>query len=174
LTDPDAPARSADFGAWNTFVDELARVPDLSARRAAFDTNARAYPQLRHITNGGTPGPWPLAPAVVTATAPAFYDAGGSVIDLSSLASGGFTKVYGVDLIGQATAASDRYQPTFVPAAAYAAPSAPCVSTGPPRTVWCWSPTTTPARRMLPCGATLRSRLSPRSSPSLRRRCLPT
>lgn len=62
-----------------------------------------------------------LRTAVVTATAPASYDAGGSVIDLSSLASGGFTKVYGVDLIGQATAASDRYQPTFVPAVAYAA-----------------------------------------------------
>ena len=62
-----------------------------------------------------------LRTAVVTATAPASYDAGGSVIDLSALTSGGFTKVYGVDLIGQVTAASDRYQPTFIPAAAYAA-----------------------------------------------------
>lgn len=59
--------------------------------------------------------------AVVTAVAPASYDAGGSTIDLSALTGGGFTKVYGVKLIGQATAASDRYQPTFVTAASYAA-----------------------------------------------------
>jgi hypothetical protein len=59
--------------------------------------------------------------AVVTAVCPASYDAAGSTIDLSALTGGGFTKVYGAVLIGQATAASDRYQPTFVPAAAYAA-----------------------------------------------------
>ena len=67
LTEPDAPARPADFGAWNPFVDELAAVPDLPARRAAFDTNARAYPQLRQITNGAAPVV-PLVTAVVTAT----------------------------------------------------------------------------------------------------------
>lgn len=59
--------------------------------------------------------------AIITAVCPASYDAGGSTIDLSALTSGGFTKVYGCVLIGQATAASDRYQPTFIPAAAYAA-----------------------------------------------------
>lgn len=62
-----------------------------------------------------------LRTSVVTAVCPASYDAGGSTIDLSALTSGGFTKVYGVKLIGQATAASDRYQPTFITAASYAA-----------------------------------------------------
>jgi hypothetical protein len=59
--------------------------------------------------------------AIVTAACPASYDAGGSTIDLSAVTGGGFTKVFGAKLIGQATAASDRYQPTFIPAAAYAA-----------------------------------------------------
>lgn len=59
--------------------------------------------------------------AVVTAVGPASYDAGGSVIDLSALTGGGFNKVHGVTLIGQGTAANDRYQPTFIHAAAYAA-----------------------------------------------------
>jgi hypothetical protein len=59
--------------------------------------------------------------AVITAVGPASYDAGGSTIDLSSLAGGGFSKVYGVKLIGQPTAASDRYQLTFITAASYGA-----------------------------------------------------
>ena len=59
--------------------------------------------------------------AVVTAVGPASYDAGGSTIDLSSLAGGGFSKVYGVKLISQPTAANDKYQPTFINAASYAA-----------------------------------------------------
>jgi hypothetical protein len=59
--------------------------------------------------------------AIVTAVCPASYDAGGSTIDLSAITGGGFTKVYGAQLIGQATAASDRYQPTYITAASYAA-----------------------------------------------------
>ena len=58
--------------------------------------------------------------ATLLLTLPASYDAGGSVLDLSALTGGGFTKVYGVDLIGQPTAASDRYHPTYIPAALYA------------------------------------------------------
>ena len=68
LTEPDAPARPGDFGPWNPFVDELAALPDLGSRRAAFDTNARVYPQLRQLTNGAAPAALPLAPAIVTAT----------------------------------------------------------------------------------------------------------
>lgn len=59
--------------------------------------------------------------AVLLVTGSASYATGGDTIDLSAVTGGGFTKVYGVKLIGQPTAASDRYHPTFVPAAAYAA-----------------------------------------------------
>lgn len=54
--------------------------------------------------------------ATFTAVAPASYDAGGSVIDLSSH----FTLVHGVEVIGQPTHGNDKYYATFIPAAAYA------------------------------------------------------
>lgn len=59
--------------------------------------------------------------ALLVITGSASYATGGDTIDLSAVTGGGFTKVYGVQVIGQPTAASDRYHITFVPAAAYAA-----------------------------------------------------
>lgn len=53
---------------------------------------------------------------IFTATLPASYDAGGSVLDLSSY----FTYVHGVEVIGQATHGDDKYYATYIPAAAYA------------------------------------------------------
>lgn len=59
--------------------------------------------------------------AVVLVTGTASYDTNGSVIDLSALTSGGFTKVHGAKLIGVGAHTSDKYLMTFVPAASYAA-----------------------------------------------------
>ena len=56
-----------------------------------------------------------------TVTGPTSYDAGGSVIDLSIATLGvdnGFAVVHGVSVLGVAAAASDRFQPTYVRAAA--------------------------------------------------------
>jgi hypothetical protein len=58
--------------------------------------------------------------AVLLLTLPASYDTGGSVLDLSAITGGGFTKVFGVSQLGIA-AASDKYRLSFVPAASYAA-----------------------------------------------------
>lgn len=57
--------------------------------------------------------------AVVSAVGPASYDTNGSVIDLSALAGGGFTKVHGVRLIGVGAHAADKYHATFIPGASY-------------------------------------------------------
>ena len=58
--------------------------------------------------------------AVLLLTLPASYDTGGSVLDLSAITGGGFTKVFGVSQLGIA-AANDKYRLSFVPAASYAA-----------------------------------------------------
>lgn len=59
--------------------------------------------------------------ATLLLTLPASYDTGGSVIDLSAVTGGGFTKVYGLARLGVSPAASDKYHLSFVPAASYAA-----------------------------------------------------
>ena len=63
---------------------------------------------------------------VLTATGPASYDTGGSIIDLSSantvltglLNEAFFTRVTGLKLVGVGAAAADRYHCTYIPAAA--------------------------------------------------------
>ena len=63
---------------------------------------------------------------VLTATGPASYDAGGSVIDLSSantvltgfVSDAAFVRVTGLKVVGIGAAAADRYFCTYVPAAA--------------------------------------------------------
>ena len=57
--------------------------------------------------------------AVITATGPASDDTNGSVLDLSSLAGGGFTKVHGVTRVGVAAHANDKYLTAFVPGSSY-------------------------------------------------------
>jgi hypothetical protein len=64
--------------------------------------------------------------ATLLLTLPASYDTGGSVLDLSAVTGGGFTKVYGVTRLGVSPAANDKYHLSFVPAASYA-PSTPVV-----------------------------------------------
>lgn len=59
--------------------------------------------------------------AVLLITGTASYDTNGSVVDLSALPGGGFTKVHGAKVIGVGAHASDKYLFTFVPAASYAA-----------------------------------------------------
>lgn len=59
LTTQDAPARPADFGPWNGYLDELAAIPALPDRRLAFDATAKTTPSLRQILNGSTPTPTP-------------------------------------------------------------------------------------------------------------------
>jgi hypothetical protein len=59
--------------------------------------------------------------AILRFKGPTSYDAAGSTIDLSSAvaslaAFSGFSKVYGVQLIAQSTAANDKYYLTYVPA----------------------------------------------------------
>lgn len=62
---------------------------------------------------------------VLTATGPASYDAGGSVLNLSSgnttltglLGEAFFTRVTGVKVVGVSPAASDRFHAAYIPAA---------------------------------------------------------
>jgi hypothetical protein len=69
-----------------------------------------------------------LKTRIVSALGPATYSSGGNEIDLSSDATDGlsnaydmFAVVYGVEIIGVGTAASNKYHATYVPAASYAA-----------------------------------------------------
>ena len=59
--------------------------------------------------------------AILRFKGPATYEAGGSTIDLSSAATslaafGGFSKVYGVQVVAQTTAGDDKYYCTYIPA----------------------------------------------------------
>lgn len=57
LSEPAAPPRAHDLGAWNTIADELAAIPDLAARRRAFDAAAKTSAGLRQVLNGAPAQP---------------------------------------------------------------------------------------------------------------------
>jgi hypothetical protein len=77
-----------------------------------------ATPKAFAVIGGG------LKTATVLVTLPASYDAGGSVVDFSTsglLGACGFRTVHSAIYAGQATAADDKYYPTFIPASSDAA-----------------------------------------------------